>query len=97
MSYNDDLTWDALSRDAQNAGRQLKTALLGGLEAYNEWQSYRAGRTNADIATALGAPVTEAWVVDLDSAFSAGKELYDYADNQTPSQGDRLYSIRKFS
>ena len=74
----------------------MKDTILNGLEGYNEWQSFRASRTNAQIATALGR--TESEVAELDAAFSAIKEIHDFANNvASPTQGDRFFAIRKFS
>ena len=96
MAYNDDLAWEDVARDAQNVGRQVKNSLLAALEAYNEWQSFRAGRDNATIATALSVTTTQ--VAELDSCFAAGKECYDFATNvASPTAGDRFYAIRIFS
>lgn len=93
--YNDDLSWEALARNCHDYAFQLVKALNEGLNSYNEWQSFRAGRTNAQIATALSK--TETQISELDSAYSAMKSAYDYANNQTPSQSDYFYSLRKFS
>ena len=95
MTYNADQTWTDLSRDTQNASRNLINVLTQGLTAYDEWQSFRASRTNAAIATALSR--TEAEVADMDSAYAAMKAAYDYMNNQTPSQSDYFFSLRKFS
>ena len=93
--YNNDLTFDMLARHAHDGARQLIKGLNDGLNAYNEWQSFRAGRTNAEIATVLSRTETE--IAEMDACFSALKMLYDYANNQTPSQSDYFFSMRKFS
>lgn len=95
MTYNADLTWTDLSRDTQNASRNAINVLTQGLTAYDEWQSFRNARTNAQIATALGRAESE--VADMDSAYAALLALYNYANNQTPTQSDYLFSLRKFS
>jgi len=102
MTYNDDYTWHQLAQDAGQISAQLKNILLSGIEKYNEWQSFRAGRDNTTIAAALtitsGATITVAMVADLDACYAALEELYDYANNDlSPSSGDRLYAMRKFS
>lgn len=66
-----------------------------GNEQYNEWQSFRAGRTNATIAGVLGK--TETQVAEMDACFAALKSLYDQANNQVVAQGDYFFSLRKFS
>ena len=93
--YNGDKTWDYLARDVGNFSKSLIVNLVNGNDAYNEWQSYRAGRTNLEIATALSRLETE--VAEMDAAYAALKMLYDYANNQTPTQSDYFYSMRKFS
>lgn len=93
--YNNDLSWDTLARNCHYASRDLKVALNNGIDAYNEWQSFRAGRTNAEIATALSRTETE--VAEMDAALSACKILYDGANNVAISQSDYMYSLRKFS
>lgn len=95
MAYNDDKTWADLSRDVGIGSNTLITTLVEGQNKYNEWQSFRAGRTNTEIATALG--VTDADVANMDSCYSAMLALYNYANNQTPFQSDYLYSLRLFS
>ena len=93
--YNGDLTWNDLARLAANQALNLDTALIIGNEQYNEWLSFQAGRTNLEIATALGK--TEAQVADLAACFAAFKALYDKANNQIVAQSDYFYSMRKFS
>ena len=97
MTYNTDETWltisNKLSSDSRNAIQHLEVGLRG----YNEWQSFRAGRTNAQIAALTGFSRTEAEIADMDSAYAGLKAIHDYANNQTPVQGDYLYSLRKFS
>lgn len=95
MAYNADLTWVDLMNVLGNHARNVMTALREGEAQYNEWQSFRAGRANADIATALSR--TSAEVAEMDSAFAAFKMLADCANNQAPVQGSYLYSLRKFS
>lgn len=95
MAYNGDLTWGDLAYKAGQYAQNMISTLNESFNQYNEWQSFRAGRTNAQIATALGKTETE--IAEMDACFAAMKELYDYANNQTPSQGDRFYSMRKFS
>ena len=95
MTYNADKTWENLAADAGYFAKSYIQILSNGNDAYNEWQSFRAGRTNLEIATALGR--TEAEVAEMDASYSAMKLIYDYANNQTPTQSDYLYSLRKFS
>lgn len=96
MAYNAELTWDDLVRQLGLHCRNTIQSLDIGVREYNEWQSFRAGRTNAAIATALSKP--EADIANMDSAYAAFKVIYDFANNVAgPTQGDRLYSLRLFS
>jgi hypothetical protein len=95
MTYNTDKTWADLSRSAGISANTAVTTLVSGQVAYDEWQSFRAGRTNLEIATDLA--VTETAVAEMDSCYAALKAIHDYANNQTPVQGDYFYSLRKFS
>lgn len=95
MTYNGDLTWSDLSYKAGQYAANLIAVLNSGLNEYNEWQSFRAARSNADIATTLGK--TEGQVAEIDACYAALKELYDAANNVVISQGDRFYSMRKFA
>jgi len=95
MAYNKDMTWDDVVGSLGFYSNKTKSALLDGLEAYNEWQSFRAGRTNAEIATSLS--VDETWIAEADAAYAALFEIYQSAANFAVSQSDRFYSLRKFT
>jgi hypothetical protein len=73
----------------------LISVLLSANNNYNEWESFNAGRTNAEIATALGK--TETQVAELAACFAAFLELYNAANGAATSTADRFYSMRKFS
>ena len=94
--YNSDFTWSDLAAVISSYAQVTIQQLERGLEAYNKWQSYRAGLTNAAVASAVGK--SEADIVTMDAAFAALKEIYDFATNvAAPAAGDRFYSLRKFS
>lgn len=96
MPYDPDTGWSHWARLAEIYASDLIRFLTLSEEAYNEWQTFRAARSDADIATALGK--TEAEIADLDSCFAAFHEIYEFSDNvASPTQGDRLYSMRRFS
>jgi hypothetical protein len=95
MAYNNDLTWADLAGEAAEHAGALKTALVNGQEAYQEWQSFRAGRTNAQIATALGRTETE--VAELDACMSGLVYAYQFSTNQSHVEADWFYAWRKFS
>jgi hypothetical protein len=94
-TYNDDLTWVDLSKIAGQQAADLISVLLSANNSYSEWLSFSAGRTNADIAIALGK--TEKQVAELAACFAAFLELYNAANGAATSTADRLYSMRKFS
>lgn len=99
--YNGDLKWADLAQRAGATAETLQEALLHGLAEYNEWQSFRAGRTNAQIATALTAlgpgTITEGQVAEMDACYAAFKVLHDCASNVAVPQGDRFFAMRVFS
>lgn len=95
MTYAEDLTWTEASKNAGVHARALIFQLTEGLNAYDEWQNFRAARDNATIATALG--VAETAIAELDACFAAMKNLYDVANNGVVAQADHLYSLRRFS
>lgn len=96
MVYNTDKTWDDLVKELGSDARNAIQHLEVGLRQYNEWQSFRAGRDNATIATALTR--TSGEIAEMDAAYAAFKDLYDFANNVvSPTQGDRLFSLRVFS
>lgn len=102
MAYNGDKTWEDLSGRAGSGARNVISALTQGVDHYNEWQSFRAGRTNAQIAAALplkqnGDTVTEAEVADMDSCYAAMLSIDSFANNGVEPQGDYFFSLRKFS
>ncbi len=95
MTYNGDLTWIELSKVAGQQASDIISVLTSGLTNYNEWQSFRAGRTNAEIATSLGK--TEVQIAELDACFATFLEMYNAANNVATYTSDRFYSMRKFS
>jgi len=101
MAYNADKTWDTLANEIQPKAEALLTAIREGKAAYEEWQSVRDARTDADIATALtalGRPTSEAEVAEMDAAFAAFDSIQRYLDNDTPPAGlNQGFSLRKFS
>jgi hypothetical protein len=95
MTYVGDKTWTILSSEATAASTNLRESLLHAKEAYEEYIHFAAGRTNAQIATALA--VTEQQVADLAACFQAFLELHSCATNLPIAQGDRMFGMRKFS
>ena len=94
MAYQ--TSWALESNAATYHAKAVIRTLNEALEKYMDWQTFRAGRTNAQIAVALGRD--EADIAALDSCFSAFKEMYDFANNvASPSQSDRYYSMRLFT
>jgi len=93
--YNIELTWAQISNRLGDQARNTIAQMTNCDVMYDKWQSIRAGRTNAEIAIALGK--TEFEIAEMDSAFAAFYQLYQYATNQSNTAGDYFYSLRKFS
>ena len=85
----------SLSGVASSRARNLMSAMSSGITAYEKWQSFRAGRSNATLAMDLGR--TEAEVADMDSCFASLLAIEGYADNGAPTQLDYMFSMRKFT
>lgn len=102
MAYNVDKTWEAHVGQLEPVATNLLSTIRDGKALYDEWQSFRNARTNADIAidlTALGGrTVAEAEVADMDAAFSAFDSIMRYLDNDTPPAAiDQGFALRVFS
>ncbi len=107
MAYNPTKTFNQLVADFEPAGKPLLKSIREGKAAYDEWQSFRDARTNADIATDLtaletangtGRTITEPEVADMDAAFSAFDSIMRYLDNDTPPAGiDQGFALRVLS
>lgn len=99
--YNGDLKWADLAKLAEAGGQTLINALVHGKDQYDEWQSFRAGRNNTQIAAALTAlgpgTISDTQVAEMDACFAAFKELHDCANNVATSTADRFFSMRKFA
>lgn len=98
--YNADVKWADEATQLSTIAARMRDALYTGHMLYDEWQNYRAGRSNADIATALSTvsrTVTSEEVAEMDAAYAGFEQLYKFATNQTAQTGDWMYSIRKFS
>lgn len=97
MPYNDDTAWTDWVRLAEQNGKALMQQIRDSkARGYDEWQSFRAGRTNAQIATALGRAESE--IAEMDSAFSAFLHVENYLTNNSPATGqDHAYNLRVFT
>jgi hypothetical protein len=96
MPYDPDTGWSTWARLAESHASNAIRFLREWEEMYNDWQTFRASRTDAQIATDLGKD--EAEIADLDSCFAAFSEIMDFANNvASPTQGDRLYALRRFA
>jgi len=79
-------------------GVRAVAAVLDGKERHSEWLNFRDGRTDSDIATAVGSPAVTGWITDLRLAYKAMDEIYEFATNvASPAQGDRLDAFRKYT
>lgn len=102
MTYNADKTWDQVSSEAATAATNMREAIIHAKEAYEEWISFKAGRSSSAIATALsatsGKTITSAMVDDAASCFQVFLELFNFATNvPSPTQGDRMFAMRLFT
>ncbi len=97
MPYNDDTLWVDWVRVLEQHGRNLLATIAEGRRrGYDEWQSFRAGRTDAQIATALAR--TESEIAEMDAAFGGFLHCENYLTNNTPATGqDHAFSFRKFT
>lgn len=94
--YDGTKTWQDYERETQNHSRSIVEQLTRGEEFYKDLIVFKAGRTNAQIATALG--VTEAYVIDLEAAVIAMHRLFQVLENSaTITQIDFGDNLRKFT
>lgn len=93
--YDGEMTWADAVNDCSNVALTALNTLIRSHEKYMQWQTFRAGRTNAQIAAVWSVPETQ--VAQMDAAYSGAEELYRCANNEVVSQGDRLYALRIFS
>jgi hypothetical protein len=95
------MRWNELVSKFGTRAAHLMHELREAKADYDKWQSFRAGRDNATIASDLVAAgdteVDSTYIAELDACIAAFKELYDLADNVAVAQGDRLYSMNKFA
>jgi hypothetical protein len=102
MAYNVDKIWEAHVGELEPVATTLMSAIRDGKALYDEWQSFRNARTDADIATDMtaagGRSVTASEIADMDAAFSAFDSIMRYLDNDTPPSGiDQGFALRVFS
>lgn len=94
--YSNDMSWTDWSYLITQKGDDLWVILDRGLEAYYKWYDYSYGKTNAEIATALGK--TEADIAKIQAAFGVLKKMYDLLhglDTQATAY-DHSGSLRPF-
>jgi hypothetical protein len=102
MAYNVDKIWEAHVGELEPVAKTLMAAIRDGKALYDEWQSFRNARTDADIATDMtaagGRAVTTADIATMDAAFSAFDSIMRYLDNDTPPADiDQGFALRVFS
>lgn len=101
MAYNGDKTWAQLVEEIGPFAKALLKSIREGQGAYDEWQSFRDARTDADIATALSTAertFTTAEIADMDASFAAFDSVRRYLDNDTPPAAiDQGFALRVFS
>ena len=95
MAYDAEKTWADLVTTLGSAARNSIQHLEVGLRAWAEWNNFKDGRTNAQIATALGK--TEADIQAMSASFVALKRIHDFANGDTVANLDYLSNLRDFS
>ena len=95
MTYNADKTWPELAGQAGLQAKKLISTVNESLDAYHEWQSFRNGRLDSEIATVLNR--TESEIAEMDACFAAFKTAHDALNNVAITQADHYFSMRKFS
>ncbi len=102
MGYNADKIWEAHIGEIEPVAKALLVSIREGKALYDEWQSFRNARSDADIATDMtalgGRTVVESEVAELDAAFAVFDSVQRYLDNDTPPAGiNQGFSLRVFS
>lgn len=69
--------------------RSLADALVAGQEVHQELLGFAQSRTDAQLATALGAPATEALVADVRVSVTSANQAFQYANNNATFGGTR--------
>lgn len=95
MAYDGKKGFGDFEREVGTYGRNLMQAVASGEELYNDLLVFVGGRTNAQIAAALG--VDETWIDDLQAALQAMHWIYDFAENNSVTAGDHFDALRKFT
>lgn len=95
MAYDAKKGFSDFEREVGTYGRNLMQAVATAEELYQDLLVFAAGRTNAQIATALG--VDEAWITDLQAALVAMHRIHDFCENVAVTAGDHFDAIRKFT
>jgi len=96
MPYDPETTWPTWSNLAASHGSNAIRMIHEWEEVYQDWQTFRAGRTDAQLATALGKTTTD--IAAVDSAFAAFHVMYNSCNNVAgPVAGDRFYAWRVFA
>lgn len=99
MAYNEDIGWDPWATYGEAGCESLYQAISDMKKRYDRWQSFRAGRSDADIAAAfgdLGRVTQEADVAAMDAMFAVGADAWNFLNNVAVATSDRWFSMRKF-
>lgn len=92
--YTNEMTWDQWASVLTNKGKSGITLIDEMLIPYKKWYSFSYGKTDAQIAVALGK--TEADIVKLKYGFSALKDFYDAMNNVAVVARDRKADLIEF-
>lgn len=96
MAYDGDKTWENFVQEVQGIGNNLIRAIALGEELFKDMSVFAAGRTNAQIATALGVPDVS-YIDDLQAAVVAFHRISEYGEGNSQTAGDHLDAIRVFT
>lgn len=95
MAYDAKKGFADFEREVGTVGRNLMQAVSSAEELYQDLLVFAGGRTNAQIAAALG--VDETWIDDLQAALVAMHRIHDFCENTAVTAGDHFDALRKFT
>lgn len=95
MAYDAQKTFADFEREVQTVGNDLIRTLYRCEELFKDMSVFAAGRTNSEIALALGVDVD--FINDLQAAVVAFHRIVDYAEGNSQTAGQHLDLIRVFT
>lgn len=96
MAYNADMTWNDLVRLLSIKNKSTMSAVREGNAEYLEFQSFRAGRSDLQIAIDLAKD--EADIANMTSSFAGHLAMRQFMENDGAALGtDHAFNFRLFS